>query len=130
MAEMDLLVSLLLSCGSLSSHAGDSKCTAFPFSLQQTIASEKLWDELQYIGFNWARRRDSDESLQALWYSQLLHLLNSTCTPAVNAAEDQVLATNDTQHNVTQVEWSISPTAFCNTSTLHYTVWCRTWVRP
>lgn len=98
-------------------HAGDSECIIYPFALQSHLASGSLWDELQYIGFNWARRTDTDTSLQARFYKGLMNSLKSSCTP------------NGAQHDSPQTPWSTNPASFCDATTLQYTIHCRTWVQ-
>ena len=120
-------------------RAGHSQCAIYPFELQSQLASNSLWDELQYIGFNWARRTSSDESLQTHWYSQLLQSLNSWCISSEPDSQPQDLLPDvqgtesddirGTESNSPETHWSASPDGFCNSSTPQYTIVCRTWVR-
>lgn len=109
--------------------AGESQCTIYPFTLQSHLASNKLWDELQYIGFNWARRTSSDETLQASWYNQLLQSLNSWCNQPNGSPQDAVDNVDGAEFDSPETHWSTSPAGLCGFSNLQYTIVCRTWVR-
>ena len=109
--------------------AGEAQCTLYPFTLQSHLASNQLWNELQHLGFNWARRTTSDESLQASWYSQLLQSLNSWCTQPNCTPQDALNNVFYTEVDNPETHWSTNPAGLCGFSDLEYTIVCRTWVR-